>query len=141
MLSKDAFSTIWTEGLNYWRAFLIVLCYFQQVAFSNAMNTGMVTAFFFIFVLCVSGHAAFLKHRLLLWLGAISYPLYLVRAVTGIRVQIALHSLGLSAWPNLVVSTSLALALAWGISALVERPAGRAIRGAAARWMAERAVA
>jgi peptidoglycan/LPS O-acetylase OafA/YrhL len=135
------FYRIRTDGINLWRVSLLALCYVQRVAFTEEMTTIMTTAFFVIFILCVSGRATFLQNRLLLWLGAISYPLYLVHAVTGIRLQLALHALGLPAWPNLVATTGASLMLAWAISVLVERPAGRAIRRAAGRWNAERAIA
>jgi peptidoglycan/LPS O-acetylase OafA/YrhL len=110
------------------------------VSLTDEKTAIFTTVFFIIFILCVSGRAAILQHHILLWLGTISSPLYLVHAVTGIRIQIALHALGMSAWHNLVLSIGVALGLASVISSCIERPAGRAIRDAAVRWSAERAV-
>jgi peptidoglycan/LPS O-acetylase OafA/YrhL len=133
------FYRIWTKGINGWRVALLGLCYLQRVSAFDAKTIIFTTFFFVIFMFCVLGWATFLQHRILLWLGAISYPLYLIHAVIGIRLQLALHALGLPPWPNLVLSTTVALGLAWGISSYIERPAGRFVRDAAARWRAEAA--
>ena len=133
------FYKIWSAGINRWRVGLLVLCYSQRVVFSGEKTLAFTTLFFIIFIFCVSGRAAFLNHRILLWLGAISYPLYLTHAVVGVRMQLTLHMLGLPAWPNLVLCTTAALGLASATSWYVERPAGRMIRDTAARWSAEAA--
>jgi peptidoglycan/LPS O-acetylase OafA/YrhL len=135
------FYRIWTRGINGWRIAVLGLCYLQRVAAFDAKTIIFTTIFFAIFILCVSGWATFLQHHMLLWLGAISYPLYLIHAVIGIRLQLALHALGLPAWPNLVLSAGVALGLAWAISSCIERPAGRFIRNAVARWSAKVATA
>jgi len=77
-----------------------------------------------------------LANPVLLWLGAVSYPLYLVHATMGYIVIRRLSGIGVEA--NLAVGGAIVfmLALASAITYGVERPAGRAIRG----WWKRRAL-
>jgi peptidoglycan/LPS O-acetylase OafA/YrhL len=66
--------------------------------------------------------------RLFVWLGTISYPLYLLHENIGWAVlrQLQLH--GWATVPALLATTILILALATGVCYGIERPAMFAIR-------------
>jgi peptidoglycan/LPS O-acetylase OafA/YrhL len=74
-----------------------------------------------------------LLHPLLLWLGALSYPLYLVHQEIGYLVIRHLQLAGISALLSIVAMAVLAVGLASAIHYFVEMPAMRAIRSAYAK--------
>jgi peptidoglycan/LPS O-acetylase OafA/YrhL len=63
-----------------------------------------------------------------LWLGAISYPLYLLHRNLGYRLLFALHARGVPSALAVCIGIAFALALATAVNRLVERPAMTAIR-------------
>jgi peptidoglycan/LPS O-acetylase OafA/YrhL len=78
-----------------------------------------------------SGRMPWLKHGLLVWLGAISYTLYLLHENIGWSVQLWLRAHG---WPidaTVPVALIVSIVLASALTALIERPAMEAIRR---RW-------
>lgn len=80
------------------------------------------------FALFVGGYLRFLCIWPLAWLGAISYPLYLLHQVIGTALIHWLEHHGVSSVVAVVVALVVALALATSVTWLVERPAMRAIR-------------
>jgi peptidoglycan/LPS O-acetylase OafA/YrhL len=72
--------------------------------------------------------------RPLVWLGAISYSLYLLHELIGFALIRWLESAGISATAAIGLTTAAMLALAAAATFLVERPALRAIRGAYRTW-------
>ncbi|MET0366488.1 MAG: acyltransferase [Sphingobium sp.] len=60
----------------------------------------------------------------LLWIGAISYPLYLVHQHVGMTIMEAAHGAGFGFWSGLAMATGVALCLGGTIHHLIERPAG-----------------
>ena len=70
-----------------------------------------------------------LEHRLLLWLGAVSYPLYLTHEYLGYALIARLEALGASPALALAATLLAALALAQAIHACVEQPALALLRG------------
>ncbi len=86
---------------------------------------ALVTA---IFVALIAGRLTWLNQPVILWLGAISYPLYLVHQNLGYAAMLGLQSKGIPVWAALVCTLAAALALAHGIHVLVEKPSLIAIR-------------
>jgi peptidoglycan/LPS O-acetylase OafA/YrhL len=70
----------------------------------------------------------------LLWLGAISYPLYLIHENVGFTLLLHLGKRGVPPWIGVGVGVSTALGLAHVLTFAVEQPALRAIRGAWSQW-------
>jgi len=68
--------------------------------------------------------------RPLVWLGALSYPLYLVHENLGYTLMLTLDKAGVSAWPSFACAVAGALALAWLLHVGVEGPAMAAVRRA-----------
>ncbi|HEX7873743.1 MAG TPA: acyltransferase [Sphingobium sp.] len=60
----------------------------------------------------------------LLWVGAISYPLYLVHQHVGMTIMQAAHAAGVGFWSGMGLATIIALGLGGMIHHLIERPAG-----------------
>ena len=60
----------------------------------------------------------------LLWVGGISYPLYLVHQHVGMTIMDRLNHAGWGFWSGMLVATLVALALGALIHKMIERPAG-----------------
>ena len=88
-----------------------------------------------IFALFVRGHLRFLDSRLFVFLGSISYALYLVHQAIGFVVIHHLERHGVPAWLACTGAATLSLVLAALLHRLVERPAMEWIRG---NWKATR---
>lgn len=69
-----------------------------------------------------------LRHPLLLWFGAISYPLYLVHQYVGYALFGVMEKVGMARAVILVVTIAVVLTLAWFLHILVERPSQRWIK-------------
>jgi peptidoglycan/LPS O-acetylase OafA/YrhL len=85
--------------------------------------------------LAVMGALRFAVSGVTLWLGAISYPLYLLHRNLGYRVLFALNDRGVPSIASFLVGIAFALILATIVSLLVERPVMAAIR----KWYKARA--
>ena len=72
-----------------------------------------------------------LGHPVMVWLGAISYTLYLLHENIGWSVQLQLHALGVPRDVGVVCAIVLSLALATALTRWVEQPAMAFIRR---RW-------
>ncbi len=130
---------VWTDALTPQRVGLLAFCFIQRIAFADLKSIIMATMIFAIFALCVCGRARFLRNRILLWLGAISYPLYVGHHVIIPRLDVGLLAAGLPPWLIPPIAAVLLLTLAWIVHVAVERPGGIAIRRVAARLRAARA--
>ncbi len=83
---------------------------------------------FGLFALAVGGWLRFLVNPLTLWLGAISYPLYLVHREPGYAFLDWMNAHGQSHWLTFGLATGAALVAGHLLSVGVERPAMRALR-------------
>ncbi len=89
---------------------------------------GIAVVLFAAFGLAVTGKLRFAVSPVTLWLGAISYPLYLSHRNLGFSTMSRLYELGFPVWLLFTVTLAGALILATALSYLVERPALRALR-------------
>jgi len=85
--------------------------------------------------LAVTGKLRFAVSPVTLWLGGISYPLYLIHRNLGYWTMDRLHGLGVPVWLLFTVTIVGALVLATALTYAVERPALRALR----QWYRTRA--
>ena len=67
----------------------------------------------------------FLCVRPLLWLGSISYPLYLVHENIGFVILLKAQALHINHWIGLGAALTVVTVLAWALHVHVELPAGR----------------
>jgi peptidoglycan/LPS O-acetylase OafA/YrhL len=93
-------------------------------------RTGIAATLFATFGLAVTGKLRFAVSPATLWLGTISYPLYLIHRNLGLSTMVRLHELGLPVWLLFTLTLVGALVLATALTYLVERPALRTLR----RW-------
>ncbi|HEX7852348.1 MAG TPA: acyltransferase [Sphingobium sp.] len=76
------------------------------------------------FAAMTAGRIRWICVRPLLWVGAISYPLYLVHQHVGMTIMAQASAAGRGYWEGLAVATLVALILGSAIHRLIERPAG-----------------
>ncbi|MEO6216094.1 MAG: acyltransferase [Sphingomonas sp.] len=73
------------------------------------------------FLLLAAGRVAWLAHPALVWLGAISYPLYLIHSFIGFSVILRLEAMGLSPDVATLIALALVLSLAAAMTKWVEK--------------------
>lgn len=88
-----------------------------------------------VFALFLAGGLHWLRHRLFLFFGGVSYSLYLLHQAIGFAVIHRLERLGMHSLAAITLTFGLVLCLATVLNRCVERPAMRAIRQ---RWQARR---
>jgi len=99
------------------------------VAWGDVLHRLVIAAILFaIFGLAVLGGLRFAISRATLWLGGISYSLYLSHRNLGHSTMSSLHELGVPVWILFTITLAGALILAAALTYLVERPALKALR-------------
>ncbi len=78
--------------------------------------------------LAANGRLTWLRHWPFVWLGTISYPLYLLHENIGWSVLLQLRALGVATDAGILITIALSLALASALTFSVEQPAMRWIR-------------
>lgn len=112
----------WRLQAPYFAACLAVLLVTQSLKFA------LLGAFALLVVgAAISGRARFLDRAPLRWLGAISYPLYLVHGSIGFIVMAEAIGRGISSLAAIPIAIAVALLLATALRLLIEQPAERAI--------------
>jgi peptidoglycan/LPS O-acetylase OafA/YrhL len=114
--------------MDYLSVATIVLA--AAVAWAIAGTTvGIITIVIFaLFAAAVLGWLRFLINPVTLWLGAISYPLYLVHRLPAYAFLDWMNARHASPWLTLAIAVSGALMAAHVLAITVERPAMRVLR-------------
>ena len=108
---------------------LVVVAAVATVFIASGIVLGLIAAGVSIIVgLAVLGALRFAVGRVTIWLGAISYPLYLLHRNLGYTLLFALNRRGMPSVPNVLIAVAFALSLATAVSVFVERPAMEVIR-------------
>jgi len=89
---------------------------------------GVAAILFGIFALAVTGRLRFAISPVTLWLGSISYSLYVSHRNLGYSTLFRLHGAGVSISTSFLITLAGALILALVLSYAVERPTMRALR-------------
>jgi peptidoglycan/LPS O-acetylase OafA/YrhL len=130
------FHEVTERGWSHHRAAVILFA--AATEFLIAGWVGFCVAFFsaLLFLLAINGRLAFLTNPVFLWLGAISYSLYLIHRNLGYQSLRWMHEHQLG--PALAVSLAIfgALILASLITHGIERPSLRGIRSWHRAWKA-----
>lgn len=123
-----------------WRApALTAGCAILTLALGNSLfHAALAIILASMVLLAATGRLAVLRYRPFVWLGTISYPLYLLHENIGWSIQLRLQALGLPIDATILVALTISLTLATTLAQQVEQPAMRWIR---ARYRERRAAA
>ena len=107
---------------------LLLLAISHSLVAFNAPFNYFVLGCYGVFILAVTNHLDWLATRPLLWLGSLSYALYLVHQNIGYGVIGWSYEAGLPGWAGVALALTLALLLASVIHYAIEKPALRWFR-------------
>lgn len=132
------FAPFFTAGIVFYRIsanrltlqrFAIILAALATEWWMNGpASLGIAIILFGIFGLTLSGQLRFLVSPITLWLGTISYPLYLIHRNLGYSTILRLHEEGTPIWIILIATIAGAVVLATLLCYGIERPASRLLR-------------
>lgn len=128
-----------TEGSTLTRHVLIAACVAAHLAVRGVDHFLLGVPAFVLFYLFLAGRLGFLARRPLVYLGAISYPLYLTHENIGFVIIRGLYTVSDSAVLAVTVPAIAALGLASLLTFCVERPAMNKARSLYKRYQARRA--
>lgn len=128
------FYRIRTERFTWWRVAGIAIGFATRVAFLPPKMIAIECGILLTVSLAMAGRLPILRTRPLLFLGTISYSLYLVHQPLGVRLMLGLHALGGAAWLNLAATLVMLIGLATVMTYAVERPGTRLLRRLYANW-------
>lgn len=101
----------------------------KTMYFMGRFEHAMVIVFYhFIFTLFVLGKLTFLNLKPLLFLGKISYSLYLIHQYIGLHLIETFKNAGLNIYAAILICISICVTTAWIITKYIEIPAVRLIR-------------
>lgn len=120
----DAMKNSWSPS----RIALIALAVFAEFLIHGAGGVAVAIVIFLLFFAATHGHLRFLVSKPTLWLGTISYSLYLVHRNLGFHVLDWLHGHGISAALAIPITIAGALLLATLFTYAVEQPALARVR-------------
>lgn len=112
-------------------AILVIVAILTLLITASPGRAALGMMFFAIVYGAASGHLPVLRLPVLVWLGSISYPLYLLHENIGWSLLLYWAGRGFAPWLALALTLSLSLLLAHGLSRSVEQPAMRWVR---MRW-------
>ncbi len=106
---------------------LLALCVVSIACAYSAGDALICCGFLVLFGLAISGRLGFLATAPLLWLGSVSYALYVSHQMIGYHLMAWMQGIG---WPRevqIVLALGAMLAMADVLTRVIERPARRAI--------------
>lgn len=131
-LSTHALLSPDTANRRQCQAALLAVAALLTLLISAAPGRAALGLVFFAIVYgAAGGRLPVLRLPVLVWLGSISYPLYLLHENIGWSLLLYLTGRDFSPWLALALTLSLSLILAHGLSRTVEQPAMRWVR---MRW-------
>lgn len=117
------------DGFTVMRGAIIVLALGVHALIGEEGSMIPTVVAFAVFLLFALDRLSFILVKPILFLGAISYSLYLLHANIGYVIIRAGYARGVSPWISVLVALGVSLALASLQTFFIERPALEAIRG------------
>jgi len=128
LIAGSMYYQIWRHGESRIARIAILVCA-ASILFSYVLPVALSCLMLFaLFEAMIRDRLRRLAVPPLLWLGGISYTLYLTHQMLGYRLIATLTGAGLPLEAAMILTAGAAMTLAMGISILVERPAMAALR-------------
>lgn len=131
------FFAVSRQGWSYSRAGLVTLALATEYLIRGWGGVGIASFIALVFVLGIRGRLKIIVSRPTLWLGSISYSLYLLHRNLGYDTLDWLHQQQVGPAIAVPITVLGALALSGAVTYGIERPAMRRIRKSYARWSAQ----
>ena len=114
--------------MNWQFYLMITLCLFSAGIAVDTTHSLIVALLFACIFLATRIHPRILRHPYLLFLGEISYPLYLIHNNVGSAAIYTLEKNGMSVFLSILLAILLVIILATAMNRLVEKPGLRWLR-------------
>lgn len=106
----------------------LALCLVAQWSQGHFISSAVITCFFLLFLLFTYQKLKFIAIKPLIWLGSISYSLYLLHQNIGYVIIREMEALGYSTNIAILTALCISLFLAHNVMKIVERPSQRWIK-------------
>jgi len=118
---------IHAKGRSVEKLLLLVTCCLTEFMFSGVTGVAMVTFFVIAFVLACNDRLTWINRKPLLYLGTISYSLYLVHQNLSYTVMYQLYELGFSSSFVILAAIICSVLVAMLLTHLIEQPVAKAL--------------
>jgi len=117
------FFKIYSKEASLINYVIIALSYFVCIMYyPDTRGVITMTLLYVLFFLFVFGHLKFLAVKPLIYLGKISYALYLIHQYLGYSIIDILNTQGFPSWSLLIIPLIFSLTMAWFITEYIEAP-------------------
>jgi len=119
------FYRIYTGSANTISLFILIASAGLNYLIYPWVDATFLLSFYALFYLAIEGKLSWICNPLLLWLGSISYSLYLLHQNMGYIIIREVYALGGSGWLAIAVTFAIMLIASTLVLKLIEQPAGR----------------
>ncbi len=118
----------WTIGFSLKNILLLAGVITVQYIQDGLLGAVIISSFILVFILIILDYSKVLKNRFLIYLGNISYSLYLIHHMIGFQIIKELQSLKIEANITVLITILTMISLATGLTYFIERPALQKIK-------------
>lgn len=116
------FRKIYMDGFKIQYMLLLLFTVINNALISGFSEVIATVVLYSVFTLTITGRMKFLNNPALVWLGFISYPLYVIHRSIGYNLLQLLHDYGVSSIISVPIMMLLAIAVASTLTVLYEQP-------------------
>jgi len=129
------FYNIKTKGDTWWRHAGLAMCFIvQNVISDDIYSVFCLASDFLIFYFFIYGKLSWIVQRPLVFLGTISYSLYLIHLKLGYVIIKLLYMAGANAWFRLIIPTLASIFIATIMTYFIEKPARKFVQAKYTQW-------